>query len=636
LSGDREALALALEGWRAALEVRTTEAAPDLHLQTARSLARRLFDEGAYPEVVSVLDVALGATRAILSDPKKARDAREQAAERASGLAGLRAWAGLETGEPAAAALEALELGRARLLALALAGTGEDAPAPRTASQLRAAIPSGAAAVVPFATPAGAKAFVLRGGLPAGGAAAVDEADLLDLPGLDEAGLRELLYGPADERAITGYLGAYNRLQEGIAEKDPGAFSPFAAAAQAALARLGDLLLAPADARLRALGLAPGAPVVLLLPGLLSVLPLAAAPVPAAPDLGRPAESFGDRWTVSLAPCFEALIAARDRAAAWAAEGARTRLLAALDPAVIRPDPETGRPERHAPLALAAAEDALLRRRARPGEAPVVLRGAEATAAALLAALPRADLFHYSGHGSYKPGRPRDSQLVTAGDDPDDVLTVARLVEAHERGALRLRLAILSGCETNLVGLSRTQDEFVGLPAAFLEAGAAAVLASHWPVLDHAAFLFARRFHEVLDLAPGPGGEPAFGPAPAAREAARWLRELTVGELLDLFETVPQPAGAEAPAGCAWLELSRPRGAAHIRPTGVQAEPLHHGAFLKKGPEMKARDPVPSRPASPRRDPVLGTSGTRLVLQPPAHGAPLDLDAKPYANPVHW
>ncbi|SFJ34780.1 hypothetical protein SAMN05216258_1501, partial [Albimonas pacifica] len=31
-----------------------------------------------------------------------------------------------------------------------------------------------------------------------------------------------------------------------------------------------------------------------------------------------------------------------------------------------------------------------------------------------------------------------------------------------------------------------------------------------------------------------------------------------------------------------------------------------------------------------------GTSGTRLVLQPPAHGAPLDLDAKPYANPVHW
>ncbi|SFJ31046.1 CHAT domain-containing protein [Albimonas pacifica] len=267
---------------------------------------------------------------------------------------------------------------------------------------------------------------------------------------------------------------------------------------------------------------------------------------------------------------------------------------------------------------------------------PLVLFGVDATAEALLAALPGADMLHFSGHAAFDLVNPRKSHLATAGADPNDVLSVARLVELDDGGRLRLRLAVLSGCETTLSGFNMVEDEFIGLPAAFVQAGAAAVLASHWPVREDAAFLLTRRFYEVLNLAPGPGGEPIFGPAAAAREAARWLRQLTVGELLDLFETVPQPAGADVPAGCAWLDLSEPRGAAHIRPTGGQADPLDPGAPRKLPPQMKTRDPVSPKPTPPRRDPVLGTSGTRLVLQPPADGAPLDLDAKPYANPVHW
>lgn len=378
LAGDPDVLRKAVRGYDAA-------AAPDLHLQTAGSLARRLFAEGAHAEVASLLDAALGATRAILSDRTKTRATREQAAERASGLAELRAWSGLATGEAPAAALEALELGRARLLALALAEgaeEGEGAPVRRSAAALLAAIPAGGAAILPFVTSAGAKAFVLRGG-----ATQVGEADLVDLPGFDEPVLREVMAGPADDPALGGYLGAYNRLQRDLST----GFPAFASAAQRALSRLGALLLGPVDARLRALGLVPGAPVVLLPPGLLAALPLAAAPVPAAPGSGRPAETFGDRWTVSTAPCFEALIAARARRDAWAADGAQHRVLAILDPEAqqetTRFDPDgTLQVElSNVPrLRCAAAEDGMLAARF---DAPKILADQAATLDAVLAGL---------------------------------------------------------------------------------------------------------------------------------------------------------------------------------------------------------------------------------------------------------
>jgi CHAT domain-containing protein len=82
---------------------------------------------------------------------------------------------------------------------------------------------------------------------------------------------------------------------------------------------------------------------------------------------------------------------------------------------------------------------------------------------------------------------------------------------------LRLRLAVLSACETALPGTDQL-DEVISLPTGLLRAGAAVVIATQWPVGDIDATRlmvdFARRW--------AGGSTP---PAEALRQAQRWLRD---------------------------------------------------------------------------------------------------------------
>lgn len=82
----------------------------------------------------------------------------------------------------------------------------------------------------------------------------------------------------------------------------------------------------------------------------------------------------------------------------------------------------------------------------------------------------------------------------------------------------RLRLVVLSACQTGMVG-TRLPDEVVGLPAGWLQAGAAGVVASLWPVSDRATLALMIKFYElhVLDT---------LEPVDALWLAQRWLRGL--------------------------------------------------------------------------------------------------------------
>ena len=117
-----------------------------------------------------------------------------------------------------------------------------------------------------------------------------------------------------------------------------------------------------------------------------------------------------------------------------------------------------------------------------------------------------------------------------------EVLTVGALLDA--RGSLGApRLAVLSACETGLYDAASNPDEFVGLPAAFLELGAAGVIGSLWQVEDRATALLMARFYELHI-------DEGLSPPAALKQAKAWLRDATNRELTAYAQTAMKKARA--------------------------------------------------------------------------------------------
>ena len=77
-------------------------------------------------------------------------------------------------------------------------------------------------------------------------------------------------------------------------------------------------------------------------------------------------------------------------------------------------------------------------------------------------------------------------------------------------------LVTLSACDTGKVRLETT-DEYIGLPSAFLHAGAATVICSLWSVSDLSTTLLMSKMYELI--------AEGRGKAEALREAQLWLKD---------------------------------------------------------------------------------------------------------------
>jgi CHAT domain-containing protein len=261
----------------------------------------------------------------------------------------------------------------------------------------------------------------------------------------------------------------------------------------------------------------PGA--VLVAGGLLGLLPLHAAwwPDPQAPT-GR--RFFLDDVAVRYIPNARALTAARSLAAE-----AADPLIAVVDP----PRTDSLRRLTRSLVEIAAAVAGF------PGS-PEPIAGEGATAETVRQALAGAGTAHFACHGVAELGSPLDSRLQLAGQDD---LRLRDLLAMQ----LRLRLAVLSACETLPPGTD-LPDEVVSLPTGLLQAGVGGVVASMWAVPDRATAMLMTEFYRGWRW-------DELTPADALRKAQQWLRDTTNGEKIKQYRRALAEGAGWLPARAA-------------------------------------------------------------------------------------
>jgi CHAT domain-containing protein len=248
----------------------------------------------------------------------------------------------------------------------------------------------------------------------------------------------------------------------------------------------------------RTLATQPERSAVVVPTGLLGLVPLQAVPSGAA------GEVLDDIGEIRLAPSAAVYAASTRRAR----EARQQRLVGVADT-----DPTN-------PLLGSRAEVASIQDLFSSSAADCAI-AFQATRSWLLEHTPLASHLHLACHGRSDLTGPLGGALRLAGKEE---LTIDDLLDGHLRNC---RLAVASACQSGHFAASENPDEFTGLPAGFLQAGAACAIVSLWQVDDHATALMMTRLYELLN----PSLSTVEQKPPAALRAARtWLRGLTTAQ----------------------------------------------------------------------------------------------------------
>lgn len=193
-----------------------------------------------------------------------------------------------------------------------------------------------------------------------------------------------------------------------------------------------------------------------------------------------------------------------------------------------------------ADLPYAEAEAATIQRIAQkqdyPSEQITYLQSKEITRAHVINGLAKARYAHLALHGQYHVGEPRLSRLVLDWDE--SAVEQERSIYLGEilDGVINVqgvRLIVLSACETSIIDMQRVPNEALGIAAGFMQAGAAAIIASLWAVDDRATFLLMTRFAQYYL-----GSQATWSPGRAFAAAQRWLREEATNRILADYDPV--------------------------------------------------------------------------------------------------
>jgi CHAT domain-containing protein/tetratricopeptide (TPR) repeat protein len=378
-------------------------------------------------------------------------------------------------------------------------------------------IPVDGALVAPLVTPRGSAVFVL----PAG-AQRVEMEHIITLSDFTERDLDALLVGT---RQNPGWLRAYAAWREG------GPLQEWKEAIETFTSHLWQILMEAVHKRLKVMGLTEGAPVTLLPQGGLGLMPLHAA----WREVNGIQRAFLDDYTVSYAPSAFVLSVIRQRLADEHRQ--KPNLLAVVNP--------TG------DLLFASREGRTVTEIF--SGARLTLTERDATQEAVLREAPERTYLHFACHGSYGWQDVMHSALVLAGGYR---FTLPEIVSKLDLDVARL--VTLSACETGLTEFQETPDEYIGLPAAFLQVGVPEVVSSLWAVDDlSTALLMEDLYHHHL--------QEGLSIGQALRAAQRWLRQEVdrsmvvdhIQSLLSELEARHAEVSKDVPFGEAAYDLGR-------------------------------------------------------------------------------
>jgi CHAT domain-containing protein/tetratricopeptide (TPR) repeat protein len=395
------------------------------------------------------------------------------------------------------AALLETERARLRELIAAIRETNPDfMPEGLGLSRILGLIPEGGALVAPLFTSQGSAVFVIPHGAQTGGS-----EHIIPLDDFTTDSLNELLVGTKEN---PGWLPVYIGFRNGIVP-----VNTWFAFLNEYTGRLWDVLVGKIHARLVELGIQPEREIILMPQGGLGLLPLHAAW--RLVD-GKP-HSLLDEYVIRYAPSAYALDAAQRRLKQRNGDPAAL-IVGVSDPRVVK----------------YRKVDPLLNVRAEAeGIAKLLnvtpLLDVEATKQQVLQQAARKSCIHFACHGGFDWLNPFGSELVLAGDEP---LLLSDLVGMFDLDAARL--VTLSACETGITDVSQSPDEYLGLPAGFMQAGAPGVVSSLWTVDDSSTALLMVRFYQFHQ-------QDGLAPAAALRQAQLWLRDAEVGELEAYYES---------------------------------------------------------------------------------------------------
>jgi len=137
-----------------------------------------------------------------------------------------------------------------------------------------------------------------------------------------------------------------------------------------------------------------------------------------------------------------------------------------------------------------------------------VIAGEDATPDHVIAAIAHARFIHFACHASLEIGSPMESWLTLAPSATGDgcggrdqsgengSLTLGHLVEQLRFS--QSPIVVLSACESGIPKIERYRDEYLGLPLAFLCAGAKTVVSTLWRTNDLAAWILMSAMAEHL------------------------------------------------------------------------------------------------------------------------------------------